>query len=124
MFKRSLNLGAQIRCAQSRSSDLHIGLDQPLLNTFTFVENVHEHNTRNSSHKCLSLPITNTRKYGINSINYQSISAWNMFINLNFNNQIDLSTFCKYQCKNLIKTYLKNQYIYVNNFYCCKPSNL
>ena len=38
-------------------------------------------NTRNATQKYLSLPLANTNKYGINSIKYQSISAWNMFVN-------------------------------------------
>ena len=45
----------------------------------SLLTNIHEHNTRNATQNYLSLPLTNTNKYGINSIKYQSISAWNMF---------------------------------------------
>ena len=50
--------------------------------------------------KYLSLPLTNTNKYEINSIKYQSIYAWNMFVN-KFHN-LDISSLSKYQCKNQI----------------------
>ena len=65
--------------------------------------------TRNATQKYLSLPLTNTNKYGINSIKYQSISAWNMFIN-EFQN-LDIPSLSKYQCKKQIKNYLINQYL-------------
>ena len=67
---------------------------------FIPVRNIHEHNTRNATQKYLSLPLANTNKYGINSIKYQSISAWNMFVN-KFHN-LDISSLSKYQCKNQI----------------------
>ena len=51
----------------------HNTLPPSLQNIFILVENIHEHNTRNSNLKCLSLPSTKTIKYGINSIKYQSI---------------------------------------------------
>ena len=80
-----------------------------LQNIFIPVTNIHEHNTRNATQKYLSLPLTNTNKYGINSIKYQSISAWNMFVN-KFHN-LDISSLSKYQCKNQIKNYFINQYL-------------
>ena len=82
-------------------------------NIFIPVTNIHEHNTRNATQKYsssyLSLPLTNTKKYGINSIKYQSISAWNMFIN-KFHN-LDISLLSKYQYKIKIKNYFINQYL-------------
>ena len=80
-----------------------------LHNTLIAVTNIHEHNTRNATQKYLSLPLTNTNKYGINSIKYQSISAWNMFVN-KFHN-LDISSLSKCQCKNQIKNYFINQYL-------------
>ena len=72
----------------------HNTLPPSLQNIFILVENIHEHNTRNSNLKCLSLPSTKTIKYGINSIKYQSISTWNKFINLY--HHIDMSALSKY----------------------------
>ena len=87
----------------------HNTLPLSLQNIFTPVTNIHEHNTRNATQKYLSLPLANTNKYGINSIKYQSISAWNMFVN-KFHN-LDISSLSKYQCKNQIKNYFINQYL-------------
>ena len=49
---------------------LHNTLPLSLQNVFIPVKNIHEHSTRNSTQKYLSLPLTNTKKYGINSIKY------------------------------------------------------
>ena len=87
----------------------HNTLPLSLKNIFIPVTNIHEHNTRNATQNFLSLPLTNTNKYGINSIKYQSISAWNMFVN-KFHN-LDISSLSKYQCKNQIKNYFINQYL-------------
>ena len=79
-----------------------------LQNIFILVENTHEHNTRISTQNFLSLPLTNTKKYGINSIKYQSISAWNMFMGLYSNT--NMATFSKYRCKDKIKKNFIDQY--------------
>ena len=44
-------------------------------NIFIPVTNIHEYNTRNATQKYLSLPLINTKKYGINSIKIRSISV-------------------------------------------------
>ena len=62
--------------------------------------NLAKFQTHSGNQKYLSLPLTNTKKYGINRIKYQSISAWNMFIN-KFHN-LDISSLSKYKCKNKI----------------------
>ena len=87
----------------------HNTLPLSLQNIFIPVTNIHEHNTRNATLKYLSLPLTNTKKYGIKSIKYQSISAWNMFVN-KFHN-LDIPSLSKYQCKNQIKNYFINRYL-------------
>ena len=87
----------------------HNTLPVSLQNIFILVKNTHDHSTRTSTHKYLALPMTNTIRYGINSIKYQSISTWNMFVNLNKNT--DMSTLSKFQCKSRIKTYFINQYV-------------
>ena len=46
---------------------LHNTFPLSLQNIFIPVKNIHEHNTINSTQKYLSLPLTNTKKYGINS---------------------------------------------------------
>ena len=79
-----------------------------LQNIFILVENTHEHNTRISTQNFLSLPLTNTKKYGINSIKYQSISTWNMFMGLY--SDTNMATFSKYRCKDKIKKNFINQY--------------
>ena len=84
-------------------------LPSSLKNSLIFVRNIHAHNTRNAANKHLALPLANTERYGINSIKYQSISAWNIFLN-KFHN-IDTASISKNQYKNEIKKFLINSYI-------------
>ena len=72
------------------------------------VENTHEHKTRISTQNVLSPPLTNTKKCGINSIKYQSIYAWNMFMGLYSDS--DMATFSKYRCKDKLKKIFIDQY--------------
>ena len=46
-------------------------------NYFQFTMKKHAHNTRESFAGCLEIPNVNTSSYGISSLRYQSISAWN-----------------------------------------------
>ena len=79
----------------------HSLLPTSLLNNFNLVKDMHNYNTRVSSLKFMTVPLVNSKKYGINSIRFQSISSWNMFTKL-FKN-IDLSISTKSQCKTIIK---------------------
>ena len=86
----------------------HNLLPSPLKNSLIFVRNIHDHNTRNATNKHLALPLTNTECYGINSIKYQSISTWNMFLNKLHN--IDTTSLSKNQYKNEIKKFIIKSY--------------
>ena len=72
-----------------------------------FVNDTHNHNTRNASNNNLVLPSVNTNLYGVCSIKYQSILCWNKINNMF--NEIQLISLSKNQCRNLItKHYLSN----------------
>lgn len=51
-----------------------------LNNVYTFSQNIHNYETRNSLNLKLSIPEVNTTVHGINSINYKSVKVWNKFI--------------------------------------------
>ena len=86
----------------------HNLLPSPLKNSLTLFRNIHDHNTRILTNKHLALPLINTERYGINSIKYQSISAWNMF--LNKFHKFDTTSLSKKQYKNEVKKILINSY--------------
>ena len=86
---------------------IHNTLPTSLQNIFTLVKNTHEHNTRNSTSQFISLPLINTERYGLNSIKYQSISAWNTFTTKFY----EFNTTSKTQYKQQIKKHIFNHYL-------------
>ena len=86
---------------------IHNTLPTSLQNIFTLVKNTHEHNTRNSTSQFIFLPLINTERYGLNSIKYQSISAWNTFTTKFY----EFDTTSKTQYKQQIKKHIFNHYL-------------
>ena len=75
---------------------------------FRLAINVHDHNTRFVLSMHFSLPKVRTSHHGIKSITYQSVSAWNRFINIFQNSSLyDQS---KSSCKKMISSFILNSY--------------
>ena len=62
-------------------NSLNNKLPTPLNNAFTFISENHSQNTRASSQNKISLPNARTSLYGLNSIKYRSVAAWNNIVN-------------------------------------------
>ena len=75
---------------------------------FRLAINVHDHNTRFALSMHFSLPKVRTSHHGIKSITYQSVSAWNRFINIFQSSSLyDQS---KSSCKKMISSFILNSY--------------
>ena len=83
-------------------------LPKTLQNHFTQYKNTHSYNTKSLKQNCLKLPSPLTTNFGINSITYKSISTWNWFIKTFASKE--LSSICKYQCKQILKKYFISNY--------------
>ena len=86
----------------------HNKLPTTLKNIFSYTKDIHSHNTRGSKQQHLSLPKVNTQTYGINSIKYQSIILWNSLNSKLWYHQLPLKK--KLHCKNLVSTFIINNY--------------
>ena len=75
-----------------------------LKNKFKYIDDTHDHNTRNTGKHCVLLPNSRTLVYGLHSITDQSARTWNhLQIALSSENLQQLS---RKLCKHKISTYL------------------
>ena len=86
---------------------LNKNIPESFTDYFTKIQQVHDHNTRGAQNTHIYTPQIKTTLYGINSIIYQSITAWNNIqknINKNANSSIR-KQFFKITKGYLLKTY-------------------
>ena len=90
------------------------GISHSLPNTFSRyfkkVNETHSHFTRNNRNELLSQPSVRTIRYGIDSIKYKSIKAWN---EIQRNASDDLQNLKRSTFKHNIKKHILNNYLNV-----------
>ena len=85
---------------------LNKNIPESFTDYFTKIQQVHDHNTRGAQNTHIYTPQIKTTLYGINSIIYQSITAWNIQKNINKNaNSSTRKQFFKITKGYLLKTY-------------------
>ena len=80
-----------------------------LNNVYTFSQNVHNYETRNSINLKLSIPEVNTTVHGLNSINYKSVKVWNRFIDKY--PKVNLQSMKRSKFKNLLFKFFISKYL-------------
>ena len=78
-------------------------------NKFKYLQEIHNHKTRNSTFHCVKLPKSRTLTYGLNSVTGQSVRAWN-YLQINYSSD-NFHLKSKGMCKRRITKLLLNSYI-------------
>ena len=84
-------------------------LPSVLNNIYQYLDSTHSYRTRNSLKPILSLPKVDTTVYGLNSIEYKSITAWNNLINDHA--LIKFYDISRSNLKNIALSYFLSKYI-------------
>ena len=103
-FNDNLNLQNFLLVYDSLKGNLPSALNK----TFTFVRDMHEHNTRSSVLNQVTLPKVKTQIYGLKSVIYQAGSFWNSIMKIY--TQTNFLKKTKYFCKKVITKHLLENY--------------